>query len=288
MKKSVIVLLVLVVLALLGLGLWFFVNPKKALEVVVPEIESLEKMEMRVEADTAHTSLVLRAANKGWFTLNIDSLMFRVRLDSELIVSRTEPVKLRLPRGAEDTLRLTIPFPYKRVSEKIRDLQGQDRVDVIVRLRVVYSTVFGRASLPIRKVTAMEVPVPPSFEVEKVRYLGRKGKTGSFAAFVRMHNYGKADLTVSDVGYVVTMSKGLRAQGKHPEPVVVKPKSDLLVQLPFDVEFKSAMKAIAMVLTDNDKVAYDVKITGKMRSGKLGPETIPVEIEKKGEMELKQ
>lgn len=256
--------------------------------MVVPEIESLEKLEMHIEGDTARTSLLLHASNKGWFSLNIDSFMYRLRVDSELILSHTEPVKLRLKQGADDTIRLNIPFPYKHVSEKIHDLQEQDSVDVILRLRVVYSTIFGRASLPIRKVTAMEVPVPPSFSVEKVEYQGRKHKTGSFAAFIRMHNYGKVDLKVSKLRYQVSMSHGLRAGGQHPEAIVVHPKSDLLVRIPFQVEFKNALKAMAMVMTDNDQLNYDLKITGNMQSRKAGPQEIPVVIEKKGQIELKK
>lgn len=288
MKKSIKFILLFIFLGLLGLGFYLFVNPKKALNIVVPEIEALDNLNVNLSGDTAYSDLTLKLKNKGWFSLSLDSLMYKIRLDTALILSKTEPLRLKLSSGQEDTLHLKIAFPYKRVSEKIKQLQNQDSVDIIMRLRVVYSTIFGKASVPFRKVTSIEVPIPPKFEIEKVEYEGREKKTGFFVATIRMHNYGKAELKLSDLNYQVKMEDLLQANGKHPEEIRIQPKSDLVFKLPFKVEFKSAFKALRMVVTNNDKVNYHLTVTGFLQSDKAGPEKTPVQLEKSGIVELKK
>lgn len=285
MKRTVLLLSLFILVALAGLAIYLFVNPKKALDLVIPDIESLENLEVKLEGDTAQSVLKLGVKNKGWFTLNIDSLMYRLRVDSTLILSRTEPVKLRLKKGQADTIYLHIPFPYKRVSELIKEMQGQDSMDVIMRLRIAYSTIFGKAILPIRKVTAMQVPIPPRFEIDKVEYKGRERRDGLFVAYIRLHNYGKVQLRISDLYYRATVEGMQAVKGSHPETISVKPHSEQVFKMPFRVAFPSALKALGRALFKPKKVDYRLHLSAMIQNDKVGQQ-VPVQVEKKGQLEL--
>lgn len=288
MKNASKILLIAVILALCGVGFYFFSNPKKALNIIIPESEKLNNIHVRFSRDTAYIDLQIYIKNKSLFKLDIDSIVYKVKLDTSTLLSKSEFLNEKLKRSESDTLNLIVALPYNRVSKKIKSLQNRDSVDIDIDLRLVYSTVFGETSLPYQKTIRIEVPKPPKFEIEKIDYLKREKRTGYFMAYVRMHNYGKIELNISKLHYQMTATDFLKAEGDHPEEIRIKPRTDLLFKLPVKIEFKRVFKVISKIVTNNDEVDYTIKVTGLIQNDKLSQDKTPIEIEKSGTMELKK
>lgn len=288
MKKTVKILLFLVVLALLTFGAYFYFTPKKALNIVLPEANELSELDLRLDDDTAHVGLKIRVKNKSLFKLDIDSLIYVITVDTATMVSKAQRLNVQLKRGMEDTVLLFIALPYKRLSNKIKSSQGKDSLDIGVDLKLVYNTVFGETTLPFQKNIPMEVPKPPKFEISHVEFLKREKKTGYFMVDILMHNYGKIDLTISALNYRMEMEDLFTANGRHPETVVIKPKSDLVFKLPIKVEFKKVIKMISKVISNNDKVNYTLHVDALVQNDKVDKKKTPLTLSKQGQFELKK
>jgi LEA14-like dessication related protein len=288
MKKALKILLIVIVLALLSLGVYLYFNPKKALNIVLPEAKELSELDIRLDDDTAHISLKIHVKNKSLFKLNMDSLMYAITVDTATMLSKTQKLNVQLKRSQEDTVLLPIAIPYKRLSNKIKASQGKDSLDIGIYLKLVYRTVFGETSLPFQKTIRIEVPRQPKFEITHVEFLKRKKKTGYFMVDVMMHNYGKIDLKVSDLKYRMKVEDLFTADGRHPETVVIKPKSHLVFKLPVKVEFKKMFKTISKVISNNDKVNYVLKVDAFVQNDKVDAKKTPLKLTKQGQFELKK
>jgi LEA14-like dessication related protein len=288
LAKGLKIGLLLLFIALLCSGVYFYFNPKKALNIIVPEISDLKRVRIKLIGDTAYINLVINASNKGVFKLHIDTLEYRIRLDTSTLLSKSEYLGLQLKKGQEDSILLPLALPFKRLMRKIKSLQGQDSVDVPVEVRVVYSTVFGKAVLPYSKTLRIEVPHPPKFSVEKIEYVKYHKKELLLNAHINIHNPGKIDLAISGLSYTMTVKDLFVAIGKDLKEIRVKPGTMTPVELPIKVKFKSLIKAIGLILENKDKVNYHLKVEGFIQNDKLGDEKTPVVIEKDGVMELKK
>jgi LEA14-like dessication related protein len=287
LAKGIKIGLVVMFIALAGGGLYLYFNPKKALHIILPDVSDIEHVHIKLTNDTAFIDLDLDVNNKGIFKIHIDTLAYRVQLDTSTLLAKSEFVDLQLSKGQRDSIHLPLALPYKRLMKKIKSLQGQDSVDIPIDVRVVYSTVFGKAALPYSKTLRIEVPRPPKFEVEKFEYVRRHKKDFYFNAHIKMHNYGKIELNVSGLKYTMVVKGLFTAKGSDLKKIHIKPQSVISAVLPIKVEFKSMVKTLGVFLK-KEKVNYHLKVTGFIQNDKLGEDKTPVEIEKDGMFKLKK
>lgn len=285
MKKTIKWLLLILALALSGLAAYLFANPKKALQVVIPDLNKVEHIQVNFMQDTARINARLDIENKGIFKLDIDSLEYRVRLDTATLLSAQRYIGIKLASSQKDTIDLLVSLPYKRLRREIKGKQGQDSVNVSVDLKLVYSTLFGRAVLHYPKTMRIEVPRPPEFEIEKVDYLHREKKNGYFMVHLRMHNHGKLRLNVSGLRYSFEAPELFSAHGMLKKEVQIEPLSRISVPLPVKVEFKNIIKLLGRFVGKRE-TDYSLKVTGLVRA-KPGEKQVPVEMERRGRVELR-
>lgn len=287
MKKAVKWFLIILLSGIAGLALFLYLNPKKGLRVLLPDINSVEHISIALKQDTALIDASLNIENKGLFKLTIDSLAYRVCFDTATLLSGQRYVGIKLRSGRQDTLHLPLSLPFKRLTREIRSHQHQDSVSIPVEVRLVYSTVFGKAVLPYSRTLKIETPRPPEFEIERIEFLKREKKTGYFLIHVNMHNYGKIDLKVSDIHYTFSVPELFTAAGAAKEEIRVKPRSTIRSALPVTVEFKSVFKTLGRLIR-KEEVEYQLRLSGMVQAGGADQKKIPVEIEKKGRTELRR
>ncbi len=278
----------LVLLLAIAGGVYFFLNPKKALNIIVPEIDQVENISVKFVGDTAKIDVDLRMQNKGFFKLNIDSLVYYVNFDSATLLAKAQYLNIELKPGQEDTLQLPLDLPYKRLMKKIQSVQDRDSVDIRIDVRIVYATVFGQTTIPYSKKMRIEVPHPPKLEFEKMEFIKREGKTLYLLAHVKLLNYSNISLNVSDIRYRLVVKDLLTATGTENKEIRVKPATTYSLALPIKVELKSIFKTLGLIVTDNDKVKYHLVINAMVQNDKVGSKKTPLEIEKDGIMELKK
>ena len=277
--------MIFLILVLLGLAAYLYLNPKKALRVIIPDLNAMENLHVTLLQDTALIEARLDIENKGLFKLDIDSLEYRVKMDTATLLSESRYLGLELRRSQKDTIDLPVALPFKRMRKVIREHQGQDSLDLPIEVKLVYGTVFGRKVLRYSKTIRIEVPRPPEFEIEKVEYLRREKKTGFFMIHLKMLNHGKVRLNVSDLHYRFEAPELFSARGREQKMVHIEPRSAITVQLPVQVEFKQVFKLLGRWLGRRE-VDYQLKVTGLIQV-KDGERKIPIEVERRGRMELR-
>ena len=288
MRKSRKIIVLLFVISLAGLAVYYFFNPKKALNIIIPEIDQIKNIHVAFNGDTAYIDLNLKIENKSIFKLNIDSLIYQLTFDSAKVLARHENINVVLKHRETDTITLPLALPFKRLMKKIKSLQSQDSVNISVGVRVVYATIFGRVSLPYSKIIRIEVPHPPKIEVQRMEYVRRDKKTIHLLVHVIINNRCKLGLNVSDLKYQIEVKDLFKANGNEKKEIKIKPRSNISVALPIKVEFKYIFKTVRLVLSNKDQVNYHLSITGKVQTDKVSDKKTPFELENDGEMELKK
>jgi LEA14-like dessication related protein len=287
-KKIILIVLAVILISAAALAAYFYFYPSKAQNIIVPEIEQLENLKIKVKGDTAFMDLSLKLINSGPFKMNIDSLIYNVKFDTATLLSRAQDLKIVLRPGEVDTFSIPARLPFKRLFSNIRRMQGFDSVAILTDIRIVYSTIFGRASIPHKKTNTIAVPIPPRFEIEQVEYVSRDKKTVYLNAHIKMHNPGRIELKVFNLKYDLKVEDLFDADGSYPEQISVKPNSVISKVLPVTVNVNKAFKTFIKIITDNDKVKYKIRIRGQVLAEALGDEKTDIEIFKNGTMELRK
>lgn len=288
MKKGLKITLIILLVLGAAAGTYLYFNPKKALNVIIPEFRDIEKINISLLKDTLLIDGEVRFENKSIFKLTLDSLIYHIRLDTLTLLSGRQHLKVRMQPSQEDTVDLNLRLPFRRLGREIKDLQGRDSVAIVYNLRIVYATWLGKAVLPYRKTMMIAVPVPPELDIQGLSYKKRHHKLFYFDARVKVINKGKLDLHISGLNYELLIKDKLRAQGKDPQEIYVKPGSETLVTLPLRVEFDHVLKTLLNILTDKDKVNYCLSIRARARTSILSGEYTEIRVEKNGIAELKE
>lgn len=286
MKKWILVIIIIIVLASALVG-YFYFNPKYAVRIIVPEFENIEMLHITFLEDTALVQAYVKFQNKSFLKLDVDSLIYNIKLDTFTFLSRRQPLFVRLKPSCIDTVFLPLALPFNGLMKEIRSLRKNDSTSISFDLKVIYSTWFGRAVLPYKKTIRISVPVPPKLELEKLEYKSRHKNSIHFEALVKVINEGNIKLHLSEINYHLLVRDNFSAEGNDNRQFDLDPHSVKLVTLPIQLEFKNLLATLFRFAT-NRKVHYKVKINARARLDKLSPEGTILHIEKEGITELKK
>jgi LEA14-like dessication related protein len=288
MKRFLKVFLIIIVILIAGALAYFYFYPKKAQNILIPDIDQVENINIRFKGDTAILDLALRMENKGFMKMNIDSLEYHVMFDTLNVLSKIQDLDIVLRPGDADTVHFPVKVPFTRLLARIKKIQERDSADITTEARVVFKSIFGHVSLPHKKRHRIGMPRPPKFELEELEYIRREKRDLFFDAHLKMHNYGNIDLVIYDIKYDVKVKDLFIASGTYPEKITVKPRSTITKTIPVKVEMKKFLKTAFLVFTDNDKVSYHAVITAVVDAEGLGDEPATVHVVKDGITELKK
>jgi LEA14-like dessication related protein len=288
MKKGLIIFFIVVFVIVSCTAILFFIYRKRSLKIIFPTVKRIEKILVLFRGDTALVDADLKLRNESFLKLNIDSLIYETRLDTMTVLHKAQKINLKLKPGEESRMKLPLAFNFRGLANNIRRLQAQDSVGILLHGRVVYSTIFGRLSLPIKKEIIIEVPIPPKLEVEKLEYNNREKKVFHFNARINLINEGKLDLRLSAIHYTLVVKDNFTAMGHDDKEIHLSAHSKQLVNLPVNAQFEHPLKTGLKILTDNDQVNYDLKIKALIGMDKINQKKTEIEIKKSGVMELKK
>jgi LEA14-like dessication related protein len=284
----ILIIFVSLLLVAITLAAYFYIFPKKAQNILIPDVDQVSQIKIRVDGDTARMNIVLRLENKGLFKMNIDSLIYHVRFDTATLLAGWQDLGVVLATGDADTFQVPVNLPFKRLIANIMKVQHRDSVDIFTAVRIVYATVFGTRSLTHEKTSTIAVPIPPVFELEKLEYVGHDKHKFYFNAHLKMVNRGRIELNVYDLKYTMKSEDLFTASGIGPKFIKVSPHSVINEVLPVTVDVNKILKTVLKIVSNNDKVHYKLKINGYIQNKGLGEDRSEVEIKKEGTLELKK
>lgn len=287
-KKIALWIAGIILAALLGLFAFVYFNAKRAVKIIIPELESLEEARIKISGDTAFIDAALLFKNKSFVKLNIDSFIYKVTLDTMLVLDKAQDLDLQMEPSEEDTIHLPLALPYKALIKERQRLNTGDSVQITFDLRLVYSTWLGQMQLPFKKTVTVAVPEPPEVELQELEYKGRDGSKLNFNVHLNITNKGNLDLSLSDLSYELDVKDHFQVRGKEQKTISLKPHSNTTVVLPVSFAFDNLFKTLIQIATNTDKVNYDLKLKALFQSSKLKGKKNEIFIEQSGVTELKK
>jgi hypothetical protein len=284
MKRLLLwIFIILLLLVLTGYCIYRY-RPDLLQRLAVPELRQVEKAEARIARDTAFTNLYLTVRNDGWFKMNIDSLYFNVRFDTLRVLTGDQKLDLILDIGESDTLAMPVAIPFRTLLDMIADGQDQDSVDIATDVRIVYRTIFGKRAIPYEKVDRIGMPLPPEFDLGKVRFAGMKNRKILLDAEISMNNPGNLRLVLSDLAFEFRLADAMVATGSHPDTLNILPRSRLKRTLRIEAKLDKPLKSAFAFASKKKDTPFHAVVTGKLHHDDLGDKPTKITIEKSGKL----
>lgn len=254
----------------------------------MPAIPKITLVQVHLENDTAYFRIHCILENKSPFRLNIDSVYLNLRLGGELLVRENQRIGLRLKHKEKDSTVLHVQFPHKELKRRIKSLQSQDSTDIEVDAAIVYNTIIGKKTFSVTKKHHIEVPVPPEFKVLGVRkekiHLFKKQLDAIL--FLEIQNHGKRlNIDISEFHYDLNIANELTTSGKLAQIVKIRPQHTKIVPFPGKYNIKTPLLTLGQILTDTDRLPFDLAISGYIDSKKI--HRLPVLLTARGMVELR-
>jgi LEA14-like dessication related protein len=283
--KALKVIFGIVVLA--GAAALFFMTyyPERAQNVLIPDIEQVETAEISLEGDSLFATLGIRMKNEGLFRINIDSIDYDIHFDTIRVLNHAQDVAIALSPGDEDTFRLPVAVPLKKLLGRIRELQHRDSAYVKSDVRVIYNTVFGHNVLRHKKTNGMVMPVPPEMKIEKVAYQRIENKKVHLLVSLAFINRGNLTMQLENLRFSVRLADLAAVQGKLDKLVHILPGETTRESVPVAIDVLKPLKALFLAAADQDKVRYSAEAEAVVSSGKVLHNT-RVFVTSEGEVEL--
>ena len=106
--------------------LYFFLNPKLALDLAVPEFNKLGPVSARVNNDVVYINTSVVLTNKSPYSLEIDTLNCELKLGGKVMVSKSMTEVFNLTKRQTDTIPIRLAVSLTNFREILKGLQGQD------------------------------------------------------------------------------------------------------------------------------------------------------------------
>lgn len=282
-------ILILLVGVILGGVLYYVLNPKKALNFVLPALSEVNYVHVDMSRDSIVTELYVTVQNKMPYKITIDTVHFEIKLNDHKAARETLPVNIALPFRESDTLKIPINFSkagIKRMSNSITT----DSIDLIANFYVVYNTFLGKQKVYYSKEERILAPQLPELKVLNVKAgkISLRNKTVDASIKLQITNKGKyVDLELEDLTYNLQVKDVLVTKGVYNKTVRVKPASTTTIDVPVVINYDTPVKTLWKIITDNDDSAYKLNIRTQVKVKNFEKiNIIPLELDAEGIMEL--
>jgi LEA14-like dessication related protein len=287
MRTRRLIILMLGVI-LIGVIFYYLLNPKKAINIILPELEQINFISADIKNDTSFTKVQLIVKNQSFFRLTIDTVYFDILLNNMEIAKEKIPLHLSEPIGKTDTINLSAKLRVKKILNTLSKLYNNDSTTLKVNCYVVYNTIFGKNKIAVDKEQKIAVPKIPKLEIvaiERKKY-DLKNKTWSADLKLKIINENKkGECTLNNIRYTVKIKNTLETKGTVPGSIIIKPNSTFQFDVPITIQFEHPLKSIIGVVFNKDKLFYDLKMTYNITAKDFkNTHTIPIEIRASGDV----
>ena len=288
-KKSKVLILTLAIVVASIIG-YYFLNPKKTINLIFPTINELSFVHVDLRRDSALLNLHVFLQNRMPYKMVIDTIDFEIKLNGFTMVEETLPVMIDQKWFETDTIELPVNISLKETKRIIGDLQGQDSTDMDLNFNIVYNTLIGRKKVNFNNKIRIATPVPPQIKILKLEHKTYNIKDNTSEALFRIeiiNNGRNIDLKLNEISYNFQILNTLISKGKVNHPVDIKPGSSQIVEFPVILEYSRPLKMVWLIATDNDMVEYDLNLKCVVKANAFSDfKAIPFEIDATGTMEL--
>jgi LEA14-like dessication related protein len=277
----------IVVTAIIGVAAFLYLNPKKALHLVLPDFTGENFVKARIKNDTAYIHFKSYLTNVSPFTIYIDSVFYTVLLDTVPIISERSRLNLSQKGGAVDTAIFNFKIPIKKLQHVIKNLQSQDSTIVSGQFELLCNTFFGNMNVGFSKKQKIRVPTPPDIKVVKVnrRRINLRENTAQVDVELQIINYSPSiTVQLANIGYAIQFGEQIAAKGSFYNQITVKPNSSTFITLPLTIHIDKPLRTLWDIYFNKAENNYKVALTATLSNDKITE--IPIEIEATGKTVL--
>lgn len=275
--------LLVLLLMIAGTVVYFMVNKKAALSFILPEIKKITLIKAHIHSDTAYVEIYAIAQNNAPYKISIDSIVCDLSLGGTKLLSEKEHIGLSQKSHQADTVHFSVKIPISHTRNTIQHLQSQDTAGLSLHASIIYSV----RKLNFSKNKQIDVPIPPRIRILKTEKKSLKllKKDLKVDLLLEIINDGKnLNTTIQDLHYQLRIGQDLDTKGVFKKTVMIRPHSSVQLKIPIDFNMEHPAATLIKVWTDNDRVPYNLRLTGFIDAGKM--HRIPVIIDVAGTMEI--
>lgn len=287
-KTTKYILISLIVVAIAAAGFYIFLNPKKALNFVVPNFTGLANIGVEIKGDTAYLDVNTLMENKAPYPIAIKQIEYNICLAETDILKEKHKLNLDQKPGQIDTVNMLIRLPYKSVQGVIEDIQGQDSTSVGVTFSITYQTIFGEFTIPATFNTPIKTPNPPEIELNKIRlgFFNFKETRFQLILDIDVTNENDIEVALDDLEYYAEFGDNITGNGHLEEMLTVGANAKTNIRLPITISVDKPMKLIWDIISNKDRMDYQLNLKGKLVPNKKGSEDVNFEVTLHGDAEL--
>lgn len=289
MKKAFkISLIVVLVLIVAGGVAYYWLNPTKALNFVIPSFSGLANIEVEIKGDTAYLDIYSVMKNKAPYAINIKELEYTVCLAEQDILSETQKLDLYQKSGQVDTMNLFVRLPYKTIRGLLESIQGQDSTTVGASFAITYETMFGEVTIPALFDIPIKTPNPPEVELNKIKlgFFNFEERRFQLILDIDVINENDVEISLDKLEYDAAFGENLTGYGSQEEVLKVGAKTRSNIKLPIVISIDKPMDLIWKIITNKDRMDYEFNLKGILLAKDPKKKDIPFDVTLNGDAEL--
>lgn len=290
MNKKLKYLIPLLIFSALATSIYaVYLRPQRALNFVIPNLNSLNRINARIENDTAYIAVLGVLENKAPYKIRIDSIRFNLKMEGETFIKERQALHIQQMAGEKDSIDLTFRLPISKMRNIVKGLKADaaDSTYITADFEITYQTFLGRVRVPISLNFDIKTPQPPRVKLNKIKYDGlnlREGKI-DLALDVKLINENeRLEIDISELKYTASFGEYISGTGAYPNTISIKPGETIDVELPINIDYEKPFKLAFQIISNKDILDYEFKIDAVLNNKSM--EAMPVSISAKGEAEL--
>lgn len=289
MKNEFKIVSIIVVSLLIIVSATFFVFHRQITAYFFPKMEQIGEVKIKIENDTAYVISKLKASNKSLFKLKIDTIKYTISLHNKVYLKSSKFVGLSLLARGVDTFDFSVKIPYLSI---LTDLKARrkigDSAAYSIHLFFHYSSIFGKAEVPITKVGVIKIPQAPDLEIVELQYKGLHLKSIHTNAKLKITNYNAIGLSMKGISYSLKVSGHELVKGENTEAILIQANGMSYIELPIAIDSKNLIKAGLGRLLKQENNSYTLTLKANIESIDSMQKYFHLQLSKIGTMSLKK
>lgn len=283
-KKILIILLILVTIATV-----LFIYRKKIIGNKTIVVEQVEQVKIKVENDSLYINVKLKIENISFIDIMIDSLAINASLSGKTCFEKRSSIHKNFESYSKDTVSFQIKLPYKQIMTDLRkESKSSDSAKFEISGYLMYSTLLGSGVYNLDKTFSIKIPQPPELNIHSIKWNKIRLKKVSADVTLEIINHSEIGFTTEALNYDMKIHNLGKIKGKHTESIVIKSNDKTYVTLPITIALKGLGKTIKDIVKNEDQYYYSLKLDFIVVSKEWNEEGFYIEVNNKGQLELKE
>ncbi|MDY0132759.1 MAG: LEA type 2 family protein [Desulforegulaceae bacterium] len=257
-------------------GLW------KSPEVKVSSIEitslDFEKIDIDVE---------LEVLNDNIYSVSIGMLDYSLKINENELLSGKQNKSIVLEAQTSTKVIFPLSLNFKKLFSSAVEVKDKDSIAYVFEGGVSINLP-GGGNPRIPFLSTGEIPIPrlPNLKVEGLKIEQINLFAASLKLGIKFVNPNNFSVNLKNYNYKFELNERQLAGGESGTGFIIEPKSEKLIEFPFNVSFANAGIAFYKMLTSSTDAGYAFNLEGEIKPGPDFFKAFPLKVEKEGKIEL--